>query len=247
MGLQEILERRLFYKGWIRSCSRSSSRFTRIQIEPESPNATLGHYEAGQHVRVKVGDVAALDVVRNDVLRAYSIWTVDREQGSFELQVFGHASTGPGARWADHVEPGDTVLFRRPEGKLVMRAHRGLHVFFGEETASVAFGAIIRSLHPSTAIWARIEIERDEDALPLIGEDRSSSSLVFLRRGQNELGSQLLRSVDNVPMNGGPKTAYIAGEAKTCKAIRSALRQRGWSRSEIVLKPFWTPGAKGLE
>jgi NADPH-dependent ferric siderophore reductase len=45
-----------------------------------------------------------------------------------------------------------------------------------------------------------------------------------------------------------PRTAYLAGEARTCKALRRLLiDELGWSRGEIVAKPFWTPGAKGLE
>jgi NADPH-dependent ferric siderophore reductase len=42
--------------------------------------------------------------------------------------------------------------------------------------------------------------------------------------------------------------AYVAGEARTCQAVRNRLvTELGWSRRQIVLKPFWTPGKRGMD
>ncbi|WP_246075689.1 SIP domain-containing protein [Nonomuraea terrae] len=38
-----------------------------------------------------------------------------------------------------------------------------------------------------------------------------------------------------------------AGEALTCRVIRDRLvRDRNWPRTAITIKPFWTPGKRGL-
>ncbi|WP_425456978.1 SIP domain-containing protein [Actinomadura hallensis] len=44
-----------------------------------------------------------------------------------------------------------------------------------------------------------------------------------------------------------PGAAYIAGEARTCQMARDHLvREPGWPRTTISVKPFWTPGKRGL-
>lgn len=44
-----------------------------------------------------------------------------------------------------------------------------------------------------------------------------------------------------------PGAAYVAGEARTCQKVRDFLvRERGWPRTAIKVKPFWTPGKRCL-
>ncbi|MEO3828389.1 SIP domain-containing protein [Actinomadura sp. B10D3] len=39
-----------------------------------------------------------------------------------------------------------------------------------------------------------------------------------------------------------------AGEARTVQAVRAHLvRERGWPRRSVLVKPFWTPGKRGME
>ena len=45
-----------------------------------------------------------------------------------------------------------------------------------------------------------------------------------------------------------PGTAYLAGEARTCQAVRAhPVRDRGWPRRSVLVKPFWPPGKRGME
>jgi NADPH-dependent ferric siderophore reductase len=45
-----------------------------------------------------------------------------------------------------------------------------------------------------------------------------------------------------------PGMAYIAGEARTCQAVRRhLLNDRGWPRKSTIVKPFWAPGKRGLD
>ena len=44
-----------------------------------------------------------------------------------------------------------------------------------------------------------------------------------------------------------PGAAYLAGEAKTCQMARDHLvRERGRPRTAVSVRPFWTPGKRGL-
>src|SRR5690349_17641606 len=119
----------------------------------------------GQHVRVHVTDLRRPQswIRLGDVLRTYSIWSYDGE--TLELCVLDHGD-GPGARWARALEAGQEVRFGKPEGRLV--AGPGpYHLFAGEETAAVAFGAILRALPADAPVHGVIEVPGEPDRLPL--------------------------------------------------------------------------------
>jgi NADPH-dependent ferric siderophore reductase len=182
---------------------------------------------AGQHVRLRVGGGLF------DLLRTYSVWDYD-DNGSLELCVFDHEADGPGARWARAVEVGHSIALTRPEGRLVLRDDASFHLFVGDETASVAFGAMLRAL-PTTARVQGV-VGAADDRLPLARADE----LTWVR--QDTLAA--LRELD-LPGDG---CAYVAGEARACQAVRRHLTQeRGWPRRSIVVKPFWAPGKRGMD
>jgi NADPH-dependent ferric siderophore reductase len=173
----------------------------------------------GQHVRVRVGAVT---------LRTYSIWDYD---GHLDLCVFDHAGDGPGARWAREVRPGQRVSFTRPEGRLVPREDAPYHLFAGDATASVAFGPMLRALPADAPVHCVVEAE---DRLPLPREVVWTDSLL-----------DTLRALD---LPAEPGVAYLAGEARACQAARRHLvRDRGWPRRSAIVKPFWTPGKRGMD
>jgi NADPH-dependent ferric siderophore reductase len=240
------LEKRLFIRGVVQAVEPITSRMRRLRIH--APELATLPYEPAQHVRIKVGDLLGMDLLRNDTLRAYSIWRYDRAASALELCVLDHPGQGPGARWAARAQPGDEVLFRPPEGQLVARSHTGLHVFFGDETGAVAFGALLRSLPGDASVKAFIETEWEVERLPL----ERPHDIEWIARGRRPTGDPALLGAAARrcprPRDGSPRTAYLAGEARTCKAVRQVLvDELGWARRDVMLKPFWMPGAKGLE
>jgi NADPH-dependent ferric siderophore reductase len=202
----------------------------------------------GQHVRLMVRDPFAFQSIRSgfrDVLRTYSVWNRDPHSGAIELCVLDHGD-GPGATWARQVRAGDDVAFGAPEGKLVRR-DAPYHVFVGEETAQVAFGAILRALGDSEGVYGVIEVDGPDDRLEV---HRASQLSWTMRHGAPAEDSRsLLDTVRALCLPDEPGHLYLAGESKTCAAIRRHFtEERGWpARSSISVKPFWTPGRRGLE
>ncbi len=243
----EGLVSRLFVRGVVRDVESITPRMRRIRIHARAL-AELP-YQAGQHVRVKVGNLLGLDLLRNETLRAYTIWAHDRAAATLDLCVLDHPGQGPGARWAMAAQPGDAVTFRPPEGKLVARPRAGLHLFVGDETAAVAFGAIMRALPSAAKVVAIIETESVAERLPL----QMTHELRWLVRGARPSGDPALlvgstRTAAALLRGRTPGAAYLAGEARACKALRRLLiGELGWARGEIALTPFWMPGSKGLE
>ena len=219
-----VLIDRLFVRGTVTTTEPVTPRMRRITIAAPGLEWT-----PGQHVRVAADGLLTR--------RTYSVW--DYDGSALELRVLEHGE-GPGARWARAVRPGQEVVFGRPEGTLVTRPSP-YHVFAGEETAAVAFGAMLRALGDAPA-YGVIEAGTPADRLPV------DLTWRFREGAPAASSATLVEAVRALDLPDAPGTAYVAGEARTVQAVRDHLvRERGWPRRSVVTKPFWTPGKKGME
>lgn len=171
----------------------------------------------------------------------------------FLIVAFLHTSNGdhaggPGAAWARAAVVGDEVTLMKPQGDFTLKpsTHRpaGFHLFVGEETASVALGAMLRAVPAAERAVAVIEVQEAADALPLTGD------VHWHYRGLASAADSksLVDAVRAVTLPAEPGVAYLAGEARTIQAVRTYLvKERGWPRRSVLTKPFWTPGKTGLE
>lgn len=217
-------------------------RMRRIRIEGDLVRPLP--WTPGQHLRVHVSDMSK---PRNwlrprDLLRTYSVWR--RDADGIELCALDHDETaGPGARWARSLQVGDRVSFGGPEGRFVLDDGH-YHVFAGEETAAVAFGAMLRALPPEAPVYGVVEVDEPDDRLPLPRE----LDWQYRRGGSAAASQTLLASFARLSLPAEPGIAYLAGEARTIQLLRRHLvSDRGWPRQAIRMKPFWAPGKRGLD
>ncbi|MFD7062349.1 siderophore-interacting protein [Streptomyces sp. NPDC059906] len=244
--LGDRLAGRLFVRAAVTEVEPVAARMRRIRLS--DPRLASLSFTPGQHLRVLVSDLLSLQALREgfrDALRTYSVWHHDPATQSIDLCVLDHGD-GPGARWSRQVAVGDDVYFKGPEGKFVLRP-AAYHLFVGEETAQVAFGGMLRSLSPDTPAHGVIEVDDEAHRLPL---PHAEQVTWLSRHGAGaERSAPLIQALRSLQLPDEPGHAYIAGEAKTCSAARQHLVQdRGWpARSTISVKPFWTPGKRGLE
>jgi NADPH-dependent ferric siderophore reductase len=197
----------------------------------------------GQQVRVHVAGLRWLHP--RDMLRSYSVWQHD--DTGIELCVLNHDTGGPGAQWARQLRTGDPVSFGKPEGSFVLR-EGAYQVFAGEETAAVAFGAMLRALPPATPVYGILEVDELGDRLPL-GLPLGHQLTWQYREGRSAAASQpLLETFTRLRLPPEPGVAYLAGEARTIQLLRRHLvSERGWPREAVRTKPFWAPGKRGLD
>ncbi len=181
-----------------------------------------------------------------DASRTYSLSSYDPDAGRYELIMLAHDGGGPGARWARDVRVGDRIAVGAPEGKFLARVPSPYHLFVGEETAAVCFGAMLRALPADERVLGAVQADTPEDHLAL---PRGEDLLRVERDGASASPSTaLVDAVRSLVLPEEPGTAYLAGEAKTIQAVRrQLLDERGWTRASILTKPFWTPGKRGLE
>lgn len=232
-----------FVRGWVEHLEQATPRMRRVRITGRNVRGL--DWIPGQHVRVHVKDVHAplwAGALR-DVLRTYSVWSYDGE--GLELCVLDHGD-GPGARWSGSLRVGDEVTFRKPEGRFVAVESAAYHLFVGEETASVAFGAMLRALPADARVHGAIEVAGPQDRLPL----PRSFDLTWGFRGDESAtrSASLVAAVRELDLPEEPGVAYLAGEARTCQAVRDQLvRERRWPRRAVLVKPYWTPGKRGMD
>ncbi len=236
---------RLFNRATVTEVEQVAARMRRIRLA--SPSLASLSPLPGQQLRVVVNDLFSREALRHlfrDVLRTYSVWEHDPLAGTADLCVLDHGD-GPGARWSRQVRAGDEVPFGGPEGKFTLE-QAGYHLFAGEETAQVAFGAMLRALPKQARVHGVIEVGEEADRLRL----PHGESLSWLSRAgaTAESSATLAGAVRSLEIPSQPGHAYIAGEARTCAAVRRHLiDDRGWPARSISTKPFWTPGKRGLE
>ncbi|MFF7383421.1 SIP domain-containing protein [Streptomyces griseoluteus] len=217
----------LMLRGTVTAVERFTARMRRLRIEGDA----LAGLDVlpGQQVRVLVGSALTR--------RTYSVWHYE-PSGALELCVLDHEGDGPGARWAREAAAGDEVRLGKPEGSFTLRPDAAHHVFVGDETASVAFGAMLAALPDGSRVSGCVETRAADDRLPLAHGGR----LDWVLRGTVPLPEAVGRLA---PAPGG--IAYVAGEARTVQAVRHVLRDAGWDRRSVLTKPFWAPGKRGME
>lgn len=243
-GVRARLLDRFFHSGQIVETERVTAGMRRLRLA--GPDIRGMEHAPGQQIRVLTGDPDASGLLAavGDV-RTYSIWALDPGAGTLDLCVLDHGD-GPGARWGRTAEVGADVRFRGPEGSFTLRADAPYHLFAGEETASVAFGAMLREIAPATTVYGVIETADRADLLPL----PRAAELTHVLRGSNSAAESavLLDAVRALDLPAEPGIAYLAGEARTIQSLRRHLiQERGWPRRAVLNKPFWTPGKKGME
>lgn len=238
----------VFLSAKVSEIERLTPRMRRIRFS--GPRLQGLTWTPGQHVRLQVESLreAVLRLHPYPVLRTYSIYDADPDLGALDIVMADHdggrQGMTPAGRWAMATSVGDDVHFTRPQGKLVIRHDAPYHVFAGEETASVAFAAMLRSLPSTAVVYGVIEAATDADHLPLV------TPVTRVERGGAPAANSavLADALRSLPLPDYPGIAYLAGEARTIQTLRTILiTERGWDRRQIRTKPFWTPGRSGME
>jgi NADPH-dependent ferric siderophore reductase len=243
-GLRTRLLDRFFHEGHVTETEQIAARMRRIRIG--GPALHELNWTPGQQIRIATGDPEAEGVLgRIGDLRTYSVWHHDPDAGEVHICVMDHGD-GPGAAWGREAKPGLAVRFRGPEGSFTLRPDAPYHLFAGEETASVAFGPMLRTIRGHVPVYGAIETATEADRLPLhraLALDRPVRGSASAARSQT-----LLDAIRAIDLPAEPGVAYLAGEARTIQMISGYLvRERHWPRRSVVTKPFWTPGKRGMD
>lgn len=204
----------LFVHGTVTEIEPIAERMRRVRVS--GPELCDLSWTPGTHIRPRVGDPRRPRSWPQGLLRTYSIWDYSPD-GHLDVCVLDHPAAGPGASWSREVGVGDTAAFIGPKGRFALREGASYHLFAGDETAAVAFGAMLRALPSSAVVHGVIVADGPGDRLPLARSDR----LTWIYRPD-----ALPDAVRSLDLPGEPGAAYLAparhAPVRRCAAIWSA-------------------------
>ncbi len=192
--------------------------------------------QPGQDIMLLVA-VAAGRPVR----RRYTIRELDPARRLLTLGIVRHAD-GPGERWLQTAQPGDTIEGIGPRGKIFPVPEADWHLFAGDESALPAFFAMAASLPAGTPAIVILEVPGAADEQPLAAA--ADVSIRWLHRDGRPAGQAqaLAEAVAQVPLPAGSGHAYLAGEAKVVLTLREVLTGRGLDPGQLSPKAYWGRG-----
>ncbi|MEV8635731.1 siderophore-interacting protein [Streptosporangium sp. NPDC051023] len=173
-------------------------------------------------------------------LRHYTPSAFDEHEGWIEV-LFQLHGEGPGSLWASRLAVGDDVLVLGPGSRAWLREGSS-HLFAGDGTTVGLFDVLIAALGADAEVAGAVEVpERDMDAA---GELLPRIEVV---RATERPGEALARWMET-GMTARPDAAYLAGHAQTIQALRARLCSDavGMRRRNVVTKPYWATGKRGL-
>ena len=243
-GLFDVV-RRVLTGGHIEAVEDLTPRSKRIRVA--GPKLIGLSWRPGDFVRMQVaGVIDSLTRLRvNDLVRSYSVWDADAEQGWVDFVVFEHRTPGSvGEKWAQAARVGDYVVFVRDPRPIRLVSDAAWYLFVGEETAAAGFGSLLRALPDDVPV---LGVQQSDTADGHITLPRALTR-VERHGGPAAASQQLVDAVAALDLPDEPGVAYLAGEARTIQMVRTHLvSERGWKRRNIVTKPFWTPGKRGMD
>lgn len=173
-----------------------------------------------------------------EVLRTYTVRSVDAEAGRIAADFVYHGSEGIAGPWAAAVQPGETIDLYGPGGAYTPRADADWHLLAGDEAALPAIAAALEAMDSAAVGYAFIEVAGPDDELPL--HKPEGIELTWLHRGTQPPGEVLAASVRNAPWRDGQVQVFIHGEAK---AVMHDLRR--YVRRERGVSAEWASSISG--
>ncbi|GAA0992944.1 hypothetical protein GCM10009555_082800 [Acrocarpospora macrocephala] len=173
-------------------------------------------------------------------LRHYTPAAFDGVAGWIDV-VFQLYGAGPGSHWARGLTVGDETLVLGPGGKSWVR-DGATHFMAGDASALGLFEALTVGLGPDAKVSGVVEVspEDAEAARALLPR------LEVVAEGERP-GEAMLAWVRELAVE-RPDAAYVAGHARSVQEARGLLcaERVGMRRKDVVTKPYWATGKKGL-
>jgi NADPH-dependent ferric siderophore reductase len=195
---------------------------------------------ARQRRRPDIGkqDAEAADIV--PIWRRYTVRSVDRAHGQFEVDFFLHHTDGPGARWAEQARPGDMVGAAGPSGGGIGAAD--WYLIAGDETALPAIARILEAL-PETAEGAVfIEVAGEAERQRIDCPADITVHWLYRNACANDPQPDLMDVIADVDFPPTDKSAFVwvGCEARMAKKIRTHLRnERNLTKQQYLVVAYW--------
>lgn len=214
-----------------------------IHLRLKSEKIKTADFVPGYFLRVGVG-LDREELSFRDKLRSYTVWNIDKNEGTVDLAVVTH-SKGIGAAWAEACKTGDQVFFTWHTCKFTVNDQADSYLMIGDLSALAHLYEIRRNLSTDKVIKS---IFYSTDKSDFFEDIDGSTPFLFNEMPENP-EKEIIEKIEKLlPQMEGNKMVYIGGDSRLCVSLTQYFRKElKWNSKQIKTKPFWNPNKKGLD
>jgi NADPH-dependent ferric siderophore reductase len=184
--------------------------------------------------------------VETFTLRVYTPIRWDRDRGEVQYLAYVHGN-GPGSLWAEMLNPGDVFKLAGPRHSLDFSNIARPAIFFGDETSigvAASFGATVSGFKGISFLFEADSTAEAGQALTRLGLGR----VQIVERQSNDAHHGAVEAALAALMEKErPASFILTGKAGSIQHLNRALRQRGVSSAQLMVKAYWSPGKVALD
>lgn len=175
------------------------------------------------------------------LLRTYTIRA--QRADSVDIDFVRHGDGGPASRWAEDVQPGETIDIGWPGPKKLVDPDADWVLLIGDMTALPAISANIENLPADTRGHAIIEIAHADDIQEIARpEGLKIQWVINPQPGENS--DALHAAVCELDWLPGEPSIWCACEFTAMRRLRTHLRDvRGIARQKLYISSYWQHGS----
>lgn len=185
------------------------------------------------------------DGVEPSPMRCYTVRAWDAESGCLTIDFVMHEG-GVAAAWALRAQPGDVLASNAPRGLYEPPDEVTWRLLVADATGLPAAARLLEQAVPGVRTRAVLEVGTDQDRQPI--DLPADTELRWVFGGNGHGPSRLDQIVRSAELPDGPGYVWVAGEARSTRAVRRYLRHDlRLPASAYKVVGYWTEAAEAWQ
>lgn len=178
------------------------------------------------------------------VSRTYTLRNIDVANNQVVIDIANHGLNGPGSRWANEAKVGDRIGVSMKSKKKDLAPKTDFILLAADLTGLPAISTIIESLSANTKGIVCVEVPTENDIHTIETKANLEFKWIINPEVGNGTALHTLVKKQNLPKRKeGKRFAYIAGESKSVKEIKSFFKDDlEWKKDEFYCTSHWKAG-----
>ena len=178
------------------------------------------------------------------VSRTYTLRDIDAENNQVVIDIANHGLNGPGSRWANEAKVGDMIGVSMKSKKKELAPKVDFIFLAADLTGLPVISTIIESLSSKTKGIVCVEVPTENDIHKIETKADLEFKWIINPNVGNGTALHTLTKMQNFPKKkDGKRFAYVAGESKSLKEIKSFFKDDlEWKKDEFYCTSHWKAG-----
>ena len=178
------------------------------------------------------------------VSRTYTLRNIDAANNQVVIDIANHGLNGPGSRWANEAKIGDRIGVSMKSKKKDLAPKTDFILLAADLTGLPAISTIIESLPAKTKGIVCVEVPTENDIHTIETKANLEFKWIVNPAIGNGTALHTLVKMQNLPKRkDGKRFAYVAGESKSVKEIKSFFKDDlEWKKDEFYCTSHWKAG-----